>query len=77
MSSPLTEIDPRLEPMPPGKETNPFRLRCGKDGLRLMLHRLPVKDGRPVLLLHGASAGSNTFLTPRSDTGNGCQNLVD
>jgi pimeloyl-ACP methyl ester carboxylesterase len=77
MSSPLTEIDPRLEPMPPGKEPNPFRLRCGKDGLRLMLHRLPVKDGRPVLLLHGASAASNTFLTPRADTGNGCQNLVD
>jgi pimeloyl-ACP methyl ester carboxylesterase len=77
MSSPLTEIDSRLEPMPPGKYADPFRLEVGKSGLRLMLHRLPVKGGRPVLLLHGASAGSNTFLTPRSDTDNGYQNLVD
>jgi pimeloyl-ACP methyl ester carboxylesterase len=77
MSSPLTEIDSRLEPMPPGKDVDPFRLKVGKSGLQLMLHRLPVKGGRPVLLLHGASAGSNTFLTPRSDTGNGYQNLVD
>jgi pimeloyl-ACP methyl ester carboxylesterase len=77
MSSPLTEIDSRLEPMPAGKYADPFRLEVSKSGLRLMLHRLPVKGGRPVLLLHGASAGSNTFLTPRSDTDNGYQNLVD
>ena len=76
MSSPLTEIDSRLQPMPPGKEPDPFRLRSGKNGLRLMLHRLPVEGGRPVLLLHGASAASSTFLTPRSE-GNGCENLVD
>ncbi len=36
-----------------------------RDGVELMLHRLPVKGGRPVLLLHGASAGADTFLTPR------------
>ena len=63
MSSPLTEIDSRVEPMPSGKYVDPFRLKVGKSDLRLMLHRLPVKGGRPVLLLHGASAGSNTFLT--------------
>src|SRR5215475_11309143 len=77
MSSPLTEIDSRLEPMPSGKYADSFRLGVGTSGLRLMLHRLPVEGGRPVLLLHGASAGSNTFLTPRSDSENGYQNLVD
>jgi Alpha/beta hydrolase family len=79
------EIDFRLELMPPGNgdpDHDPFRLAINAKGggaqgsLRLMLHRRPVENGRPVLLLHGASAGSDTFLTPRPG-GGGCQNLVD
>jgi pimeloyl-ACP methyl ester carboxylesterase len=81
MSSMLpTEIDRRLQPMPDrdfDRKFDPFRLEVGKGGLRLMLHRLPVDGGRrPVLLLHGASAASNTFLTPRHGAG-GSRNLLD
>ncbi len=88
MSSVLpTDIDPRLEPMPPGDAGNrldSYRLVVGKpasgnqDGrVRLMLHRRPNPEGCPVLLLHGASAGSDTFLTPRPRPGAACQNLVE
>ncbi len=49
--------------IPDAIEAN-YPLTAG-DGLPLKLRRWQVPNGRPVLLLHGASAGSDTFLTPR------------
>lgn len=51
---------------------------AGKSGapIRLLLHRLTVKDGEPVLLLHGASAASNSFLVPCGDSERNSCNLA-
>ncbi len=81
----LQRIDPDLEIIP-------FDCRLSKDGtadvpprehlvtedeVELLLHRKPNPGAPPVLLLHGASAGADTFLTPRPGSGGGTPNFVD
>ena len=63
-----TTPDPALSRFLDGLEQFEMPPLWGGDGktppIRPRLHRLPVKDGFPVLLLHGASAASNSFLVP-------------